>query len=164
MASRKATMVEDVELPKDEEQEEVVEEPTDLSEEESPEEEEWDSYAMDPEEELFEGGPNFGQVNAWKEQYGQVYVSEFFGKYVVWRPLSRFEYRRLVKNLEQALSTGQVSQAEANLNNEESIAELCVLFPPYDRRDTKNMAGIASSIAQSVMDTSGFTVSDVRQL
>jgi hypothetical protein len=37
--------------------------------------EEYDSEKMDPEEELWPDGPNFAQINAWKEEYGDVYVT-----------------------------------------------------------------------------------------
>lgn len=156
-------MVEDVEVdlsdpqPEEEETEEAVENTL---------EEEWDSTKMDPEETLWDDGPNFGQINAWKEQYGDIYVTTVAPeKHYVWRTLTRFEYRRLVKNLEQSISTGQVSQSEANMNNEEQIAEMCVLFPKYERTaGAKELAGVASTIAQQVMEASAFTPVEVRQL
>ena len=163
--------VKDVEKP---EEASVAEETTmaeDNVEEEFPdenlgEEEEYDSYKRDPNEEVWEDGPTFGQVNALKEEHGDIYVTEYSpGKYVMWRTLTRFEYRRLVKNLEQALSTGQVSQAEANMNNEEAIAEMCIVWPGYSRSaPAESMAGLASTIAQQVMEASAFVSLDVRQL
>lgn len=129
-------------------------------------EEEYDSTKMDPDEELWPGGPNFAQINAWKEQFGDIYVTSVTPeKHVVWRTLTRFEYRRLIKTLEQQLATGQVSQGEANLNNEEAIAEMCILYPEYSRQNSAgNMAGIASTIAQQVMEASAFVSVEVRQL
>lgn len=148
--------------------EEVVPEPEEQEQEEPQvqEEEEYDSTKMDPKEELWEGGPTFAQINAWKEQFGDVFVTSVTpDKHFVWRCLTRFEYRRLVKNLEQSVSTGQVTQGEANMNNEESITEMCVLFPSYNRtQNVGEMAGIASTIAQQVMEASGFGTVEVRQL
>jgi len=129
-------------------------------------EEEYDLDNMDPKEEVWEGGPTFAQIKEWKQQYGEVYVTSVTPDvHFAWRPLTRFEYRRLIKTLEQALSTGQVTQAEANLDNEESIAELCILYPQYSRANSIGvMAGVASTIAQQVMEASAFVSMEVRQL
>lgn len=121
---------------------------------------------LDPNTPLFEGGPLVGQVLLWKKEYGAVYVTSFdFDQHYVWRPISRFEYRRLVKQLEQAVASGAVSQAEANMNNEEAITELCVLFPQISRANMAGeMAGVASIISQEVMEASAFVAVEVRQL
>lgn len=136
-----------------------------VEKEETPEEE-YDSTKMNPEEELWDGGPNFAQINGWKDQFGDVYVTSVTPeKHIVWRTLTRFEYRRLIKIMEQQLASGQVSQGEANLNNEEAIAEMCILYPPYSRQaGAENMAGVASTIAQQVMEASAFVSVEVRQL
>lgn len=154
------------EEPTVENEEETVEELEEEPEVVNNEEEEYDSYKMDPELEVWPGGPNFRQINEWKEKFGDIYITEYApGKYVAWRTLTRYEYRRLVKSLEQAMSTGQVTKAEAEMNNEEHIAELCILSPTYSRTDgTANMAGLASTISQQVMDASAFVSLDVRQL
>lgn len=128
-------------------------------------EEEYDSEKMDPEEELWPGGPNFAQINAWKKEHGDVYVTSVTPTHhIVWRTITRFEYRRLVKLLEQKLAQGQ-SQGEANMDNEESIAEMCILYPPYSRQNgAADLAGVASTISQQVMEASAFVSVDVRQL
>lgn len=111
-------------------------------------------------------GPTGAQVREWKNQYGDIYVTSVTPeKHIVWRTLTRFEYRRLVKQLDQQSTSGQVTQAEANLNNEESIAETVILFPPYKRNETSGyMAGIASLISQEAMEASGFVALEIRQL
>jgi hypothetical protein len=49
--------------------------------------------------------------------------------------------------------------------NEESIAELCILYPTLNKADmTGVMAGIPSLIAQEVLEASGFVALEVRQL
>lgn len=165
--TRKATMEEEApqETPEDTPTDEVVAEDVEAAPEDE-EEEEWDSTKMDPNEELWDGGPTFGTINGWKEQYGDVFVTAVTAeKFIVWRTLTRFEYRRLVKNLEEGLSTGQVSQAEANMNNEDAIAELCILFPPYSRvNSSSELAGLASTITAQVMEASAFSAVEVRQL
>lgn len=144
-------------------------EPEELKEEEEDfydEDDEYDSYKMDPKEEVWDGGPTFGQINEWKDRFGDVYVTSVTPKdHIVWRTITRFEYRRLIQNTEQALSTGQMTQAVANLDNEESMAELCILYPEYRRSNASGaMAGIASTVSQQIMEASGFSSIEVRQL
>lgn len=166
MPERKGTMGEanpDVEVQEEPEvlEEEVLEPVLDLGNEE-----EYDSRKMDPEEEVWPDGPKFGQINEWKDKFGDIYVTSVTPtEHVVWRTMSRFEYRRLIQNTEQALATGQTSQAIANLDNEDAIAELCILYPPYSRtKATGMLGGIASTISQQVMEASGFSSLEVRQL
>lgn len=129
-------------------------------------EDEYDSRKMDPNDEVWPDGPNFGQINEWKDKFGDIYVTSVTPtEHVVWRTMTRFEYRRLIQNTEQALASGQMSQAIANLDNEDSIAELCILYPPYSRAEaTGILGGVASTISQQVMEASGFSSLEVRQL
>jgi hypothetical protein len=115
---------------------------------------------------IFDGGPNAGQVKAWKKEFGEVYVTSIsFDKHVVWRVLSRIEYKNLVKKMESLMQAGQLTNAEANMWNEEAIAEICILFPSYDKKAlTGDMAGLPSLISQEVLEASGFVALEVRQL
>jgi len=115
---------------------------------------------------IFDNGPNAGQIKAWKKQYGEVYVTSIsFDKHIVWRVLSRIEYKQLVKKMETLMQAGQLSNAEANMWNEEAISELCILFPSYDKQAlTGDMAGLPSLISPEVLEASGFVALEVRQL
>jgi hypothetical protein len=115
---------------------------------------------------IFEGGPTAGQIVQWKKQYGEVYVTSIsFDKHVIWRVLSRLEYKQLVKKMESLMQAGQLTTAEANMWNEEAIAELCILFPGYNKTAlTADMAGLPSLISQEVLEASGFVALEVRQL
>lgn len=121
---------------------------------------------LDDEEHVWPDGPTAGQIKMWKKEYGEVYVTSIsFDKHIAWRPLNRLEYKHLVKKMEQLVQSGQLGSAEANLWNEEAIAELCILFPQYDGPSmTKDMAGLPSLIAQEVLEASGFVALEVRQL
>lgn len=121
---------------------------------------------LDDNELIWPDGPTAGQIKLWKKEYGDVYVTSIsYDKHVAWRPLSRLEYKQLVKKMEQLVQSGQLSSAEANLWNEEAIAELCILFPSYDGQSmTKDMAGLPSLISQEVLEASGFVALEVRQL
>jgi hypothetical protein len=115
---------------------------------------------------IFDNGPTAGQIKAWKKTYGEVYVTSIsFDKHIVWRVLNRLEYKQLVKKMEQLVAAGQLSNAEANMWNEEAIAEMCILFPSYDKNAlTGEMAGLPSLISQEVLEASGFVALEVRQL
>jgi hypothetical protein len=121
---------------------------------------------LSDEEILWDGGPTAGVVKAWKEQFGEIYVTSItFDKHIVWRVLNRMEYKNLVKKMEQLVQAGQLTSAEANMWNEEAIAELCILYPVFDKVNmTGIMAGVPSLIAQEVLEASGFVALEVRQL
>jgi hypothetical protein len=121
---------------------------------------------LDDDQVIFDNGPTAGQIKAWKKQFGEVYVTSIsFDKHVVWRVLSRIEYKQLVKKMEQLVQAGQLSSAEANMWNEEAISEMCILFPSYDKKAlTNEMAGLPSLISQEVLEASGFVALEVRQL
>jgi hypothetical protein len=117
-------------------------------------------------QEIWEGGPAAGQIKLWKKQYGEIYVTSItFDKHIVWRVLTRIEYKNLVKKMEQLVQAGQLTSAEANMWNEEAIAEMCILYPQYEKLEMNGiMAGIPSLISQEVLEASGFVALEVRQL
>lgn len=121
---------------------------------------------LDDSEEIWPGGPNAGMIKAWKQEHGDIYVTSLsFDKHIVWRVLNRNEYKQIVKKMEQLIQAGTLSSAEANMWNEETISELCILFPKYDKRSLSGiMAGMPSLIAQEVLEASGFVALEVRQL
>jgi hypothetical protein len=121
---------------------------------------------LDDAEVIWEHGPTAGQIKKWKSEHGDVYVTSLtFDKHVVWRTLTRNEYKQLVKKMEQLVQAGQLSTAEANLWNEEAITEICLLFPAYDRVALSNeMAGLPSLLSQEILEASGFVALEVRQL
>jgi hypothetical protein len=121
---------------------------------------------LEDDEEIWNGGPTAGQIKQWKAMFGDVYVTSItFDKHIVWRTLNRNEYKQLVKKMEQLVQAGQLSTAEANLWNEESITEICILFPSYDKVAlASDMAGLPSLLSQEILEASGFVALEVRQL
>ena len=117
-------------------------------------------------EEIWPDGPTAGHIKMWKKDFGEVYVTSLsFDKHIVWRTLSRYEYKQLVKKMEQLVQAGQLTSAEANMWNEEAIAEMCILYPGFEKQDiNREMAGMPSLIAQEVLEASGFVALEVRQL
>lgn len=121
---------------------------------------------LDENEEIWSGGPTAKMIVDWKEQYGDVYVTSVtYENHVVWRVLNRLEYKNIVKQMETFVQEGQMTSAEANMWNEEAIANTCILYPAMDSGElTGSMAGVPSLISQEVLEASGFVALEVRQL
>lgn len=119
---------------------------------------------MDPESELWPDGPQVGLVLQWKDEHEGVYVTSLtLDKHVVWRTMTRPEYREMIHTIEDVSQKNNMSPAEVTLFQEEYIADLCVLFSggPSPAED---IAGLATIISQEVMDASGFVALEIRQL
>lgn len=106
---------------------------------------------MADEKRIFPGGPTKDQLDQWKAEYkDKVYMSEFEDRAFIWRPLTRFEYKSILK----------LQNADA-LFREERICEAVMLWPEnYNYDDmAEGEAGIPSLLAEQIMDASGFTSS-----
>ena len=100
---------------------------------------------------IFPGGPTKEQLENWKAEYNdKIFMSEFGDKAFIWRPLTRFEYKSILK----------LQNADA-LFREERICETCILWPQnYNYDDmAEGEAGIPSLMAEQIMDASGFSSS-----
>ena len=120
---------------------------------------------LDPDLIIWDGGPTVRDVLQWKEEYGDVYITNVtFDKHVIWRPIFRREYAAIVKKIEKALEGG-MGQTEANMYNEELIVELCTLMPKYSLKDFESeLAGLPSILSQQILESSRFATIDVRKL
>lgn len=122
---------------------------------------------LEDDEALWEDGPTVAQLKAWRDEYEEVYVSIITlpNNNVIWRPLTRQEYRDHVRLMASTTEEMELDDIEANMLSEELIAEKCILFPEFDRKAAKGgLAGVPTLIAQQVMEASGFTSIDVRRL
>lgn len=100
-------------------------------------------------EELFEGGPTKLQIDTWKKQFSNytIFLSEVSGYTFVFRTVNRYEYKQLI-----------AMQNIDGLLREEIICKESVLWPNIDFEDLANvMAGIPSTLAEIIMEKSGFT-------
>lgn len=122
--------------------------------------------SLDPEEALWEDGPLVKQLLDWKSQYGEIYLTYFTPTVrVVWRPLSRADYRRIVARMGELASEQNLSNVEVNMVQEELVTQIVMLWPGYDPNDDANeLGGLASTISQHAMEASGFSAMEVRQL
>jgi hypothetical protein len=99
---------------------------------------------------IFPGGPLESQINSWKKQLSNydMFMTEVGGDFFVFRTLNRYEYKQIcaLKNTDP-------------LQREEIICETCTLWPKaykFDKMAT-GKAGTPSTLAQVIMEKSGFT-------
>jgi hypothetical protein len=95
---------------------------------------------------IFEGGPTLDEVEAWREEFGNVYYIEFKDIAFFYRALSRAEYKTLSTIMAEPL------------DREEKLCEMCVLWPT-DVDFSGTLAGIPTIIAEDIMEQSGFNPS-----
>ena len=121
---------------------------------------------LDDAEVIWPGGPTAGQIKLWKRQHGDVYVTSLTSdRHIIWRPITRLEYRELVAMMETLVSNGELSKAQANMWNEEAITRACLLYPNYSGLELSNeIAGLPSLLSQEILEASGFVAKEVRKL
>jgi hypothetical protein len=121
---------------------------------------------LDPNTEIWPSGPTAAQTVAWKDQYGDIYVTSVtMEKHVMWRTLNRLEYKQVVKQIEKLMLSDKYTQSDANMYNEEIICEICTLHPKLTRSDFNHeLAGLPAILSQQILEASGFTSIDVRQM
>lgn len=107
-----------------------------------------DLIGANGEELLFPSGPSLKQVEEWKSRFSEeVYLTEFEEDIFLWRPITRKEYKQIMK----------INNADS-FYKEERICEACVLYPQnYNFMTmTSGKAGIPTLLAELVMEKSGF--------
>lgn len=121
---------------------------------------------LDPEEEFWPGGPKSGLLQEWKKRYGDIYVTAVTdNQFVVWRAITRPEYREYMERVEEISQSGQVSQSQIQMMVEETISELCMLYPTYaDAMANQSLAGLPGTISQQCLEASGFVALETRRL
>jgi hypothetical protein len=101
-----------------------------------------DFYAE--EDQVFEGGPSRELVNAWKQKYGQVFLTEIDNAGVfVWRVLTRKELREMAKT------------AADEMTREETVCELCTLWP-QGVSFAAGLAGTSTILSDQIFTKSGY--------
>ena len=103
-------------------------------------------------EEIFEGGPTFDQVENWKNEFGDIYRIDFDSETIIFRTVSRFEYKQMVNNIEGNQGSN------TNWFREEQICDKAVLYPEDYTREkmTDGKAGIPTVVSEYILSKSGF--------
>lgn len=98
-----------------------------------------------------EGAPSPLQIDAWKQEYGEVFVSGFSEEELyIFRPLKRNEWKEL-------RAAAANSEGMDELKFEEMVVSTCVLFPALaGASNLANKAGTVTTLNEQVMQHSNF--------
>lgn len=100
------------------------------------------------------------QIDAWKKEYGRIFKSVIDGKDYIWRRIKRKEYSSVM-----AMKDG-ADVDERIYNRQFAIAKLVVLNIDSEEleRELNDLAGLATTISEEVMEKSGFNLSETTEL
>ena len=99
-----------------------------------------------------EGGPSQETINEWKTQFGDVFVATFGEEKYVYRPMKRFEYKKI-------LQLGQDPDNRTFV--EEKIAQMCIVWPKVDATKFSTLkAGTISTLVDLIMAASNFGITE----
>jgi hypothetical protein len=102
----------------------------------------------------FEGAPSAAQLETWKQQHGELFVSGFSEtELFVFRPLSWKEHKHVNKTLATPVEEGEEPRTEFDL--QEMVVDLCLLWTSVPSYQTKG--GTIPSIFEMIMLNSNFT-------
>lgn len=99
-------------------------------------------------------------IEQWKEEYGKIYNSLVCGHDFIFRRIKRPEYSEIMANKEGA------DVEERVYNRQKAIVKLAVLNHEEALLDGlfDELAGLAISISEEILDKSGFTVMSTIEL
>ena len=95
------------------------------------------------------------QIDAWKQEFGEIYRTDLNGQVYIWHKLRRKDYIDVMSNAE--FSNIENSEVKVFLRQEE-ILRRGALFPTGKELDyiIENNAGVAANISDEIMLASGF--------
>lgn len=106
----------------------------------------------------YDGSPTQEQIDAWKGQYGEIFVSGFSeDDLYIWRPITRGEWRDLqtrVQSPEEELT---------QLDFEELVCSVCVLWQA-SKTSLKLKGGTATTLHEQVLQNSNFVAPQAAQM
>jgi hypothetical protein len=100
----------------------------------------------------FPGSPSRDQIEAWKQQFGEVFCSGFAEtELYMWRPVGRAEFVNLQAQLSQA------EKPMTNLDAEEMVVEMCMLWcSEPGKKALTQKAGSLTALHEQIMSNSNF--------
>lgn len=98
------------------------------------------------------------QIDEWKAEYGHVYKTADGKDTIIYRPIRRSEYRKLMIDTditaEEALDTEK--RIERLENRQTELCNLTVLYPDNIIELLEERAGLALNLSDEIMGHSGF--------
>lgn len=97
-------------------------------------------------------------IEKWKKEYGRVYQSKIADEKIIWRTLTRGEYKELV-------STKFDENEDLDYYaRQEAITEKIMLYPANKKALINDFAGVADFISAECMIKSGFGMNTTEEL
>jgi len=101
----------------------------------------------------FDSAPGETEIEKWKQQFGEVFVSGFSEtELFVWRPLSREEYVTMQKKMRAPV---EGEEPMSDLDFEEAVVETCILWGS-ETGALKTKGGSVSTLSEQIMTNSNF--------
>jgi hypothetical protein len=99
-------------------------------------------------------------IDAWKATYDHVYKTYSNNQAIIYRPIKRSEYTRLMldTDIDPADEQDTEKRMERLSSRQVGICKISILYPPEEEADKllEDEAGLASNLADVIMDHSGF--------
>ena len=107
------------------------------------------------EEEL---GLKAGKIQEWKDKFKWPQVVHIRSQAIVFRPISRPEWKKLMAGVAEL---EDMNQADAKSAQEDRVMKMCVLAPDPTKNDVfTRLAGVAGTLAEYIIAASGFIFDD----
>jgi hypothetical protein len=101
-----------------------------------------------------EDAPDEFELEGWKEQYGNFYVSTIHvdDNLYIWRTLKRGEYKQIIKS----------GAATDKISYDETVVRRCVLWPKFTAVKTQAVdAGVIETLSKQILFQSGFVPDNI---
>lgn len=95
-------------------------------------------------------------IEEWKKQYKKIYKNDFEENIILWRRLTRGEYKDILRETEEDVFAKQ-----------EAIVKTALLYPYTDKEQLELIdenAGFATVMAEEILAKSGFAISYAEEL
>ena len=98
------------------------------------------------------------QIDEWKAQFGHVYKTAMGNDPIIYRPIMRSEYKKLIAETEIPIEDEQNEEARAERlsKRQEGVCMTAVLYPETIAGMLERFAGLAVRLSDEIMDHSGF--------
>lgn len=98
------------------------------------------------------------QIDEWKAEYGHVYRTMNGDDPIIYRPVRRSEYTKLMLETDISEEDEEVveKRIERTENRRTAICAVATLYPENIEEVMESQAGLAASLAEEIMAHSGF--------
>ena len=113
---------------------------------------------MSKKEEMNVNALSQAQIEEWKAAYGHVYNTADGNDTIIYRPIRRVEYTKLMleTDISEEDAQNQEKRIERLENHQTALCKVTVLYPGNILELIEERAGLAANLADEIMAHSGF--------